>query len=82
MLLANVHVQGSGKVHFERNWFEVTAFGGGVNIKMIYAEVRYHYIWGPTVENDPDVPVVNPPQTDPDRKANGKFLQVTFGVRF
>ena len=58
------------------------AFGGGVNIKMIYAEVRYHYIWGPTVENDPDVPVVNPPQTDPDRKANGKFLQVTFGVRF
>ena len=24
-------------------------FGGGVNFGVIYAEVRYHYIWGPTV---------------------------------
>ena len=24
-------------------------FGGGLNFGLIYAEIRYHYIWGPTV---------------------------------
>lgn len=58
------------------------AFGGGVNMKMIYAELRYHYIWGPTVqENAPVQPIVDPDVTT-DRKANGQFLQITFGVRF
>ena len=27
-------------------------FGGGVNFGVIYAEIRYHYIWGPTVADD------------------------------
>ena len=51
-------------------------FGGGVNFGAVYAEVRYHYIWGPEVE----VPSGSTPPTQ--RKANGQFLATTFGVRF
>jgi opacity protein-like surface antigen len=55
-------------------------FGGGVNFGAIYAELRYHYIWGP------EVPVTGPVQPLPGvtstRKANGQFLATTFGVRF
>ena len=51
-------------------------FGGGVNFGVIYAEIRYHYIWGPEV----DVPAgATAPTT---LKANGQFLATTFGVRF
>jgi len=60
-------------------------FGGGVNIHAFYAEVRYHYIWGPKVtENLPALPSQPLPGSplSSDRKANGQFLQVTFGVRF
>jgi hypothetical protein len=57
------------------------SLGGGVNFKYIFAELRYHYIWGPTVEEQTSV---NPLQTTvpPDRKANGQFLATTFGIRF
>jgi hypothetical protein len=62
------------------------SFGGGVRFGAIYAELRYHYIWGPTIEGQP---VVNPLADDPTgtstlvgKKANGQFLQTTFGVRF
>ena len=51
-------------------------FGGGVNFGVIYAEIRYHYIWGPEVE----VPAGDTAPTT--RKANGQFLATTFGVRF
>ena len=51
-------------------------FGGGLNFGVIYAEIRYHYIWGPEVE----VPSGGTAPTT--RKANGQFLQTTFGVRF
>ena len=51
-------------------------FGGGVNFGVVYAEVRYHYIWGPEV----DVP--NGEAAPTKRKANGQFLATTFGVRF
>jgi hypothetical protein len=55
-------------------------FGGGVNFGVIYAEVRYHYIWGPTVaETGATQPL---PGVGAERKANGQFLQTTFGVRF
>jgi opacity protein-like surface antigen len=56
-------------------------FGGGVRFGYIYAELRYHYIWGPTVEEKTSV---NPLATTvaADRKANGQFLVTTFGVRF
>jgi hypothetical protein len=56
-------------------------FGGGVNFGVIFAEVRYHYIWGPEVQvNTPSQPIAG---VDVDtRKANGQFLATTFGVRF
>jgi hypothetical protein len=56
-------------------------FGGGVNFGVIYAEVRYHYIWGPEVQPvTPSQPIAG---VDTDtRKANGQFLATTFGVRF
>lgn len=57
-------------------------FGGGVNMKMVYAEIRYHYIWGPEVEQLQATPPIEPPITPTQTKANGQFLQVTFGVRF
>jgi opacity protein-like surface antigen len=57
------------------------AFGGGVNFGVIYAELRYHYIWGPEVTaNTPSLPIAGV-NTDT-RKANGQFLSTTFGVRF
>jgi hypothetical protein len=56
-------------------------FGGGVNFGVIFAELRYHYIWGPEVTvNQPSQPIAGV-ETDT-RKANGQFLQTTFGVRF
>jgi opacity protein-like surface antigen len=59
-------------------------FGGGVNFRVtdhtsIFAEVRYHYIWGPQI--DP----AKVPQQLADlggKKANGQFLPITFGFRF
>ena len=58
------------------------AFGGGVNFGVFFGELRYHYVWGPEVE--PLAPVQPlPGATGPDtRKANGQFLQTTFGFRF
>jgi len=49
-------------------------FGGGVSFSGIYAEVRYHYIWGPTI--------TTPGGGTSTQKANGQFLQTTFGIRF
>ena len=57
-------------------------FGGGVNFGKFFSELRYHYIWGPTVaENAPVQPIVGA-DVPPERKANGQFLAVTFGLRF
>lgn len=56
-------------------------FGGGVNFGVVFAEIRYHYIWGPEVEvNTPSQPIAG--VTTDTRKANGQFLATTFGVRF
>jgi opacity protein-like surface antigen len=60
-------------------------FGGGVNVKMtdttsIFFEIRYHYIWGPTIGGDAQV---NPLSgTTAATKANGQFLPITVGFRF
>ena len=55
-------------------------FGGGLNFGAVYAELRYHYIWGPTV---PTTGPVQPlPGVTAERKANGQFLVTTFGFRF
>jgi opacity protein-like surface antigen len=57
-------------------------FGGGVNFGAFYAELRYHYIWGPTI-GDPQVnPLSTIGQEFIGKKANGQFLQTTFGFRF
>ena len=58
-------------------------FGGGVNFGSFFSELRYHYIWGPEVDQNPNVapPIVTVPVPG-DGKANGQFLAVTFGFRF
>jgi hypothetical protein len=59
-------------------------FGGGVNVSYFYTELRYHYIWGPEVPDTAGVPTppITPVPEPTTRKANGQFLQLTFGVRF
>jgi hypothetical protein len=57
-------------------------FGGGINFGAFFGELRYHYIWGPTVEERPTVEPIADGDTISDRKANGQFLAVSFGVRF
>ena len=62
-------------------------FGGGVRFGAIYAEIRYHYIWGPKIEavELPSQPIVTtPPATGSlaGKNANGQYLATTFGVRF
>jgi opacity protein-like surface antigen len=63
------------------------SFGGGVRFGPVYAELRYHYIWGPTIEGiqAPSNPIAgDPTATAPlaGQKANGQFLATTFGLRF
>lgn len=61
------------------------AFGGGVRFGPVYAELRYHYIWGPTIEGAtlPSQPIANPDTASlAGQKANGQYLATTFGVRF
>ena len=53
-------------------------FGGGVHFGAIYAELRYHYIWGPDI--GPQGTAAG--STTTTRKANGQFLATTFGFRF
>lgn len=56
-------------------------FGGGVNFGAFFAELRYHYIWGPEVKvNQVSNPIAGV-EVDT-RKANGQFLATTFGFRF
>jgi opacity protein-like surface antigen len=61
-------------------------FGGGVRFGAVYAELRYHYIWGPTIEGLtlPSDPIATPPASASlaGKKANGQFLVTTFGIRF
>jgi opacity protein-like surface antigen len=56
-------------------------FGGGVNFGVFFAEARYHYIWGPTIEETAPIQPL-PGATTGERKADGQFLAVTFGLRF
>jgi opacity protein-like surface antigen len=57
-------------------------FGGGVKFGAFYADVRYHYIWGPEVEEQVTNLPATATTTTTDRKANGQFFLTTFGVRF
>lgn len=51
--------------------------GGGVNFRVsesasVFAEIRYHYIWGPTLTDATGVA----------HSANSAYYPITFGVRF
>ena len=58
-------------------------FGAGLKIHDFYADFRYHYIWGPEIEEGriSTLPSASG-GVGTDRKANGQFIQVTFGIRF
>ena len=57
-------------------------FGGGMNFGAVYAELRYHYIWGPEVETSSTggnrYAGVDPPIPKGQRPVPG----ATFGFRF
>ena len=57
-------------------------FGGGVKFGPAYAEARYHYIWGPTVEEQVTTLPSTTATSTTERKANGQFFMLTFGIRF
>jgi hypothetical protein len=59
-------------------------FGGGVNFGSFFAELRYHYIWGPTIEGQvTTLPAATASNASlAGTKANGQFIATTFGVRF
>ena len=58
-------------------------FGGGVRFGPVFAELRYHYIWGPKIEGLPSNLPANVPTANLEGKnANGQFLATTFGIRF
>ena len=59
------------------------SFGGGVRFGPVYAELRYHYIWGPEAQAQASNLPANVPTADLEgKKANGQFLATTFGIRF
>ena len=60
------------------------SFGGGVRFGAIFAELRYHYVWGPTIEAQvTNLPAINVDTSNlVGKKANGQFVQTTFGFRF
>jgi hypothetical protein len=50
---------------------------------VFYAELRYNYIWGPTIEGQATNLPANVDTSGLDgKKANGQFVQTTFGFRF
>jgi opacity protein-like surface antigen len=51
-------------------------FGGGLKFGAFFTDLRYHYIWGPTIKE----PTTG--TTTSDRKANGQFFIWTFGIRY
>ncbi len=58
-------------------------FGGGARFGVFYAELRYNYIWGPTIEGQAtNLPATVSTADLAGKKANGQFVQTTFGFRF
>jgi len=56
---------------------QVQSFGGGYSYKLsalasFFVEARYHYVWGPEVNNG----------SGGTKKANAQFFPITFGFRF
>jgi opacity protein-like surface antigen len=65
-------------------------FGAGVDFRVaehasIFLEMRYHYVWGPSIDqaNVPTQPIAGvTPATPKSLSANGRFLPITVGFRF
>ena len=58
-------------------------FGGGARFGVFFAELRYNYIWGPTIEGQAtNLPASVSTADLAGKKANGQFVQTTFGFRF
>jgi opacity protein-like surface antigen len=58
-------------------------FGGGLKFGAFFAEARYHYIWGPEVEEQvTTLPSTTTTTSTDERKANGQFFVMSFGIRF
>jgi hypothetical protein len=57
-------------------------FGGGAKFGAFYAEARYHYIWGPTIEPQVATLPSATASSTTSTKANGQFFVMTFGIRF
>jgi len=58
-------------------------FGGGARFGVFFAELRYNFIWGPTIEGQAtNLPASVPTANLEGKKANGQFVQTTFGFRF
>jgi len=58
-------------------------FGGGVTFgheAKFYVEARYHYVWGPTVNNGTQLPAGT--TTSSGTSTNATYFPITFGVRF
>jgi opacity protein-like surface antigen len=58
-------------------------FGGGARFGVFFAELRYNYIWGPTIgAQATNLPASVETANLVGKKANGQFVQTTFGFRF
>ena len=58
-------------------------FGGGARFGAFFAELRYNYIWGPTIgAQATNLPATVDTANLVGKKANGQFVQTTFGFRF
>ena len=63
-------------------------FGGGVNFGAVYAELRYHYIWGPEVQIEgpggnrcPACPAIGRPTASSSRRRSASASSVVKAVR-
>jgi opacity protein-like surface antigen len=59
--------------------------GGGLTFRvadnlLLFVESRYHFIWGPTLDESAVPLIVGAEGVT--RSANGRFLPITFGLRF
>jgi hypothetical protein len=59
-------------------------FGGGITFGgdgKFYVEARYHYVWGPTVEEQVN-PLTGQRICPNDCSTNAQYIPITFGFRW
>ena len=60
-------------------------FGGGVTFgheAKFYVEMRYHYVWGPTVKAPANLPAGSAATCSGGCSSNASYFPITFGVRW